>query len=835
MNRVPFHSGLRFKAASSLLLFGLLLSLVLVFIVRGAVLRQFERSEQGQAETDFTRAEAFMEFRLGMLKALARDYGFWSETYRHAEGRNPGFAEENLGPEQLDSLRLDLLALVDGEGRLAAWSLRPGARKVSAAELEASLQAALRHGPGPEAEEGPAGIWNLSDGPVLLAAARILRSDRTGPPRGYFVVARRLHGAFEASLNEVTQSTLRLAGPGEGNAAVVHRVDLESLTMHSARGLADLAGRPVAVLELTRQMEQYAMGRRIVDSLGVATVVLTLSGAAFLLLLLDVLVLSRVAQLHQAAERVSSGAERYLPLDRAPHDEIEALGRMMRQAFARLGAEERKARASEAKYRAVVEQCPEGIFLAEEKDWLLLEANAALARMLGVETDKLQGVLFDHIPGAMTPPLAEVKQAFASGGHVVFRVARPEQSALKFELVRIHTAGRALVCGLAEDLGGQERLQEQISRAEVAETVGQLAGGVAHDFNNLLTVIMGAAELVEQDPGLGGQSREGLRAILQAARSASDLTRKLLLYGRRGPLQMKQVDLGAVLLDLQPMLVRVIPENITLEVRAERGRLPVQADARALEQAVINVVLNARDAMPRGGRLSVAAEAEGLRAVLSVADTGEGMGEEVRRRIFEPFYTTKPPGKGSGLGLSTVQGILRQHGGEVEVESQLGRGSKFRLVLPLAETAASPPAERERKAQDTRCGGLILLVEDEAAIRQVLGLFLRKAGYEVREAASGAEALALARSLERAPFALVSDVVKPGHLSGFDVASDLSVLFPGLKVVLMSGYNPEMLESGGSWQRQSHPDRYRFLNKPFNTQQLLDELASLHGEVGRTG
>jgi PAS domain S-box-containing protein len=834
--RIPHHLfGIRFKTTLALVLFGVGISLATIFIVRGGVLAQFIALEKQLADEDLERAKNFIKFRTMMLRGLARDYGFWNDTYRYLGGENPDYVQENLKLDQFDSLKVDLMALTDPGGRLVLLRYRPPAGQADEATRESSAAVAevladiLGSGtPGGE-EEGRSGIISLPEGEMMVASAQVLRNDRSGPSRGYFVFGRWLDKEFRLSLHQVTQTEVRLTRvPAE--AVVRHRIDLQANTLTSTAVVEDWRGHPVAQLELTREMRNYALGQRLIKGLSVATVVVTLGGVAFLSILLDALVLSRLSRLRHDLERVSQGKQELPGEAVGGRDEIGSLAEITRRAFSRLAAEESKVKASEVKYRAVVEQSPEGIFLANEEDWLIGEANDSFARMLGHEGKDLTGAALEQLPGEPSPPLAQVREAFGRSGRVVFQLRQQlPLNTLKFELVRLQVAGKRVICGMVEDLGERERLHDHMRRAEVAETVGQLAGGVAHDFNNLLTVIMSATELLSRDVSLSRDSEESVKAIKQAARSASDLTRKLLLYGRRGPLQRKSCDLAGLLRELQPMLVRVIPENIHLQVRTQEGLPLALVDARALEQVVINLVLNARDAMPRGGRLELAVERdpEVDTARITVMDSGEGIAVEVQAKIFEPFFTTKPMGKGSGLGLSTVMGIIQQHEGSIQVVSAPGSGTQFIIRLPWARPGERLTTTAEPVNTPSAGRGLVLLVEDEAAIRDMLRLILLRAGYEVVEAATGAEALAVARKMDRRPQALVSDVIMPGHLSGFDVASDLTALFPGLKVILMSGYNPEMLDAGSEWQRNSHPDRFRFINKPFDSSVLLEELAAL--------
>ena len=394
--------------------------------------------------------------------------------------------------------------------------------------------------------------------------------------------------------------------------------------------------------------------------------------------------------------------------------------------------------------------------------------------------------------------------------------------------------------GRIVDISGRQRaeeerlaLQRRLDEAQRLEAIGRLAGGVAHDFNNLLTPILGEAEAALEALGPGHAVAPELQAILEAAGRAGALTRQLLAFGRRQVLQERLVDLNAEVTSLHAMLRRVIGEDVEVRLALAAGPVTVTADPAQIQQVLLNLAINARDAMPSGGVLTLAtrvipAEGEAARdqAELTVTDTGHGMAEEVRARIFEPFFTTKAPGRGTGLGLATVLGVVQQHGGTVEVRSAPGQGAAFQLRFPLA-TGAPQPADRGAALPPSSApaGPLaVLLAEDEPAVRRLVEGYLRAAGHTVLVAASGEEALAQARARPDRLDLLVTDVVMPG-MNGRQLHEALLALHPGLPVVFMSGYpalpgTQEEIVAGGPGA---------VLAKPFTREDLLRRVA---GAVG---
>jgi signal transduction histidine kinase/ActR/RegA family two-component response regulator len=381
-------------------------------------------------------------------------------------------------------------------------------------------------------------------------------------------------------------------------------------------------------------------------------------------------------------------------------------------------------------------------------------------------------------------------------------------------------------------------LQDQLRQAQKMDAIGQLAGGIAHDFNNLLTAIRGNASLALNELPPGEGPREDLEQIQQAADRAASLTHQLLAFARRTVLRPEAVDLGAIVRGLEPMLSRLIGENISLII-TPAGSGCVMADSARIEQVIVNLAVNARDAMPDGGTLTIAtadielAEATqspkdilpaGPMTTLSVTDTGVGMDAETLSHMFEPFFTTKGPGKGTGLGLAMAYGIVRQSGGIVTVGSELGHGSIFTVLLPRVETRApAVPEPLHQLAAGASETGTILLVEDDSGVRRFVSRVLKAAGYHVLTASDGATAIEA--SYGETIQLLLTDVVMPG-MSGPDVASRLAVIQPSIRVLYMSGHPSKGLVHDGVLEPDIH-----FLAKPFAGEALLAAVKTVMAEV----
>ena len=364
--------------------------------------------------------------------------------------------------------------------------------------------------------------------------------------------------------------------------------------------------------------------------------------------------------------------------------------------------------------------------------------------------------------------------------------------------------------GVSRDITERKQLEAQLRQAQKLEAIGQLAGGVAHDFNNILAAIMMQLGLLQMNSSLDEEVRNGLKDLEAGAHRASSLTRQLLMFSRRSVLAVKTLDLNDVIGNLLKMLNRLIGEQIDLRFEKATEFAMIEADAGMLEQILVNLVVNARDAMPKGGRITICTSTvhidlsllgenrerrQGSFACLEVLDTGSGMSRATVKRIFEPFFTTKEAGKGTGLGLATVHGIVAQHKGWIEVESELGHGTCFRIFLPLSSGQTQTALEINHQAVP-KGSETILLVEDEERVRQLFGQALRMLGYQVLEAGNGQEAMVIWNQQNARVDLLLTDMVLPEGMTGLELIEQLQSLKPSLKAIISSGYSAEIVQAG---------------------------------------
>jgi PAS domain S-box-containing protein len=505
---------------------------------------------------------------------------------------------------------------------------------------------------------------------------------------------------------------------------------------------------------------------------------------------------------------------------------------------------------SEERYRALIRESPYGIALSTP-DGELLEVNPALVAMLGYdEPGQLLGTSVRNLyvdPAAREAIADELRRTGHSRQDALQWRRRDRRTLTARFSARLVPASRdaeAYVEAIIEDVTERLRLEEQFQQAQRMEAVGRLAGGIAHDFNNLLTVIMTTTELLLDAGTTTGSEHSELQDVYRSAQRGAELTRQLLAFSRRQVLTMQPLSVGALVADLKSLITRLIGEDVHLRVARAPDTDIVRADPTQLEQVLLNLAVNARDAMPNGGHLTIETGpveigpgtddrpepmTGGAYVRIVVSDTGEGMTDEVREHAFEPFFTTKDREKGTGLGLATVYGIVKQLGGYVWVNSELGKGTAFRIYLPrVADVPGEPVREASRRDAGAGAGTeTVLIAEDEEAIRALLVRVLKSRGYQVLAEPSGEEALRRAAEFRDHIDLLVTDVVMTG-MSGPQLAGRLAEIHPETTPLFLSGYTDEAVLKFGV-----AAGTVAFLQKPFTHNAFLAKVREVLDGVKR--
>lgn len=509
-------------------------------------------------------------------------------------------------------------------------------------------------------------------------------------------------------------------------------------------------------------------------------------------------------------------------------------------------------REREEKFRKAFLTGADGFFIATLREGEILDVNDRFEDVFGYTREEAIGQTFSTL--GIEPDFSHQKliAELSAAGHVRDRRSQITRKggALRSVLLSANTLAegdRPLILGVVRDITEQElaegerlKLEEQFRQAQKLESIGRLAGGIAHDFNNLLTVINGYAQLMAMQLMPGDPMRDSVDEIYKAGKRAADLTRQLLTFSRKQVVNPEPVDLGQLILDSRSMFRRLLGEDIELITHLAPELPKVFADPGQLHQVLMNLLVNARDAMRCGGRLILetaitqvdeadAAEHPGITpgifVRLAVTDTGTGIPKEIQDRVFDPFFTTKAEGEGTGLGLSTVYGIVRQCGGSISISSEPDRGTTFRIYLPKMTAGAPERQAADPVADPLRGSETILLVEDQPGVRRLIAMMLKSYGYRVVEAAHGKEALLLAEHHAGSLDLLLTDVVMPG-MTGKELADRLMPLRPGMKLVYISGYTADTIT-----QRALLDPDIEFLPKPFTPTALVGKVRQVLASV----
>ncbi len=506
-----------------------------------------------------------------------------------------------------------------------------------------------------------------------------------------------------------------------------------------------------------------------------------------------------------------------------------------------VGSRTAEARESELLYRSTFDAAPVGIGHVD-LDGAWLKVNQRLCEFLGYSCEELQSIPpYDPTTSDDSAGEAKTLRQMAAGTldhHVTDekKFTRRDGSVVWGRVnMSVHrdAAGKPRhFISVIEDITERRTLEAQVRQATKMDAIGRLASGVAHDFNNLLTVILGFAELIIQDPEVAKTHSEELGEIVKAAQRASNLTKQLLAFSRQQVLHSESLDVNGLITDMGGMLGRLIGENIGVTLVLAPDLPPALADRSQLEQVVMNLVVNARDAMPDGGSLTIEtkdvlledsafreqAVVPGWYVVLAITDTGTGMTPDVERRLFEPFFTTKEAGKGTGLGLSTTYGIVKQSKGYIWVSSKPGQGTTFHVYLPRSNAAVQANVSTASATEQARTAQTVLLVEDEAGVRRLTRRILDSAGYRVLEAENGDHAEEVFGQNSGSIDLIVTDMVMPG-CGGPELLSRLHAHTPGLRVVYMTGYTDQ-----SSVSRTGIGRGLPFVQKPFTAAEFLQQV-----------
>jgi PAS domain S-box-containing protein len=850
-------SSLRRK---TLLIIGItMLGLVggLFALSRIVLMRGFSRLEEGFAGRDISRASSALTNELNTLDQTTTEYATWDLTYEYAKSQHPSYVKTEFPAPTFQELKISFVVIFDAHGRKLfsrGFDLTKGGEMPIPAGLDDHLKPDSLLLNLKDTQSKVAGILDLPGGPALVDSRPILASDATGPIAGTMIMGHLLDAAeiqhlADLTLMPVDAQTLSsdklspdfrvaAAAISKGSPHFIHPLNSESLAAYEV--LDDIYDRPAVIIRVLLPRTIYEQGR---TSLVQFLLLLIAAGFVFgaaTLYLLERFVISRIANLTENITQIGASGDLAARLDVPGHDEIAFLGVAINGMLEDLEKSQIERHEGRARLAVILERMP-AVLWTTDKELRYTSSMGAGLDSLGVKSGGLTGKTLSEYfqtDDPQHPSIAAHWRALA--GEALTYELHWQKRVLESHVRPLRGPDGEIVgvIGVALDITDRKQLADQLRQSQKLQAVGELAGGVAHDFNNLLMVVKGHAEMLLDRLSSGSADRQNpalqnVEQIQQAAERAAALTRQLLAFSRMQVLQPRVLDLNEVVAGMIQMVSRVIGANIELAFLPGANLGRVKADPSQIEQVALNLVVNARDAMPDGGRLTIetsnvqlerdyatqhAVVDPGPYVMLTVSDSGTGMDAATKARIFEPFFTTKSQGRGTGLGLATVYGVVKQSGGYVWVYSEFGHGTTFKVYLPLVQAPAEKTAP-EKTVQGHEPGTeTILFVEDEQSVRELVSEYLSARGYRVLDASDGQQALEIAATHSGKIQLLITDVVMP-RLSGRELAARLAATRPDLKVLYISGYTDDSVFRHGVLQGGMD-----FMQKPFNLKALAAKI-----------
>jgi signal transduction histidine kinase/CheY-like chemotaxis protein len=815
----------------------------------------FSHVESDFAADNLSRASNALSNEIDNLQHSAAQVASEDQMFEWVRQKDAKRIAAQFAPGAFEQLRVNFVVVFNARGqeifaegfKLAA--MEPGPVP---ADLVGYLRPWSRLLASGDPSRDAGGIAMLSSGPALIGSSAIAPTGSHRVRGGTLVFGRFLDADETVRLGQMTYMPVdierfdaRSMRPDFRRAAsalsaqspvFIHPDSVESLGAYQV--LRDIYGNPAAILRILLPRNIYRQGQ---TSLLQVLLLLLAAGFAFgavTLFLLERFVISRVAGLSENITRIGASGDLGARLRVSGNDELAHLESTINSMLEDLEAVQHSRREERTRLAVMVEKVP-AVLWTTSADLVITSATGAGLIPLGLRERQPVGLPlleFFDTDDRDSPPIA-AHRATIAGESIACEISWKER---RFEshLQPLRDVDGVIqgVIGVALDITERERLTDQLRQSQKMQAIGELAGGVAHDFNNLLMVVKGHSQLLLDRLPDSSPLRPGAQQIEKAADRAASLTRQLLAFSRKQVLHPRVLDMNEVVNGMIRMFSRVIGANIDMVFLPAANLSRVKADPGQVEQVLLNLVVNARDAMPTGGRLTIETSnveldrsyaathtsvEPGHYVMLSVTDTGCGMSAETQSRIFEPFFTTKGPGKGTGLGLATVYGVVKQSGGYIYVYSEIDRGTTFKIYLPQVIAELDKLAGEAVTPGQARGSETILFVEDEQSVRELVRQYLGSIGYSVLEASDGVEALKVAAGHSEPIHLLITDVVMP-HLSGPDLATQLGASRPGLKVLFISGYTDDTVFRHGVLE-----GGVAFLQKPFNLKALAGKIREM--------
>jgi PAS domain S-box-containing protein len=819
---------------------------------RVVLLRGFSHLEDDFAAQNLERASSALSNEIDTLQQTNDQYADRDQSYESLSSKNPASIHTEFSNRTFEQLRVNFVVVLNNSGR-EVFSRGFDLVAMEEAPIPSDLDSHLNPGSPllgkPGLTNDVSGILALKSGPVLIDSSPVLTSNSEGPSFGRLIMGRSLDADETIRLGGMTHMPIEIEPIGADTAAQDFRFAAGAISdqnpvlirsyatdsLAAYQSLHDIYGNPVAILRVLLPRKIYQQGQTSSLQFLLLLLAAGLVFGAVTMYLLERFVISRVADLSDSITAIGASGDLGTRLQISGRDELANLGLTINSMLEDLERVQNERHEERARLAVMVEKMP-AVLWTSDTDLRITSAMGAGLDALGLRDREPVGLplldfFFTQDPDY--PPITAHRKALAGESVAYETTWKDRRFESHVQPLVDGEGGIQGVIGVALDITERERLTDQLRQSQKMQAVGELAGGVAHDFNNLLMVVKGHAQLLLDRMPDSSPLRQSVQQVEKAADRAATLTRQLLAFSRKQVLQPKVLDVNEAVAGMIRMFSRVIGENIDMVFLPGGNLARIKADPGQIEQVLLNLVVNARDAMPSGGRLTIETSnveldrsyasahsvvEPGNYVMMSVTDTGCGMDEKTQSRVFEPFFTTKEPGKGTGLGLATVYGVVKQSGGYIWVYSEVGRGTTFKIYLPQVNAEVDKPsAEAQHKGQQ-RGTETVLFVEDEQSVRELVKDYLGAAGYHMLEAPDGVQALRVAAAHPGPIHMLITDVVMP-HLSGPELATKLGAERKDLKVLFISGYTDDTVFRHGVLEGD-----VAFLQKPFNLKALAQKV-----------
>lgn len=778
-------------------------------------LNSFEKIEKMFVKRDVESILNILFNDLRELNSVVGDWAAWDETYYFIQTGNPNYVKKNLPDETYEELRLNLILFVNSEGTIIfgrAFDLQKKVGMSLPQEIKKYIyldSPLLKHS---NPESSIYGLVNLSEGIMMVASRPILKSNREGPIRGSVIFGRFLNETEIERWSEIARMPIYVQEIKEHmpndflealsslkNNEVFIKAD-DSKVISGYAKINNIYGKPAFLLKINQARDIYNQGR-----VTLKYYILFLTFSSFLIIgviifILKKSILSRLHRLRNSIKNLDFGTNIAFPIDLKTKDELSDFSIDVLESIAY----------SRLLFSNILENLPEGILLLNSDN------RVVFANKIGLDYLKIlsNAQINDLVSQLGNFPINDL--LIFSGDsiwHTIEKDGRIFEAAGK----RIGNDEKINTVFVVRDVTQERKMLEQIQAQERLATVGQLAAGIAHDFNNILTGIIGYADMYQSDESLSNNVKHALKVIRKNGERAAALIRQILDFSRKSLIDFKIIDLVAFLKESIAFIRRTIPENIDIILDTDNDKYFVMADKTKLQQAIINLVVNSKDAMPNGGKLTFKINKiliknqqdsplkimpPGEWICISISDTGIGIPQHVLPHIFEPFFTTKEVGKGTGLGLSQVYGIIKQHNGYIDVKSEQGVGTTFFIYLTPLDSDREYSKQEEEEEKNTLPKGkgeFILIVEDDNSVNKFLEAALNSCGYNVFIANNGHEALKIFNENKDNIKLVITDLVMP-DIDGIKLSSMLRDINESVKIIAITGYpmklDKNMLHAG---------------------------------------